>query len=282
MIYQARAPEPYKMTKTDFEICDDTGIYWLTGASVFINSHGTKILIDPVLSLSATNPSISEIDDILQYVNPPIFASEIQNLDAVLYTHADTDHMGPITVNTLKEIGVTFHGTPYVKDKLIEMGVSEKQIISHDIQDSFCIGDVIIQMTLAYHPWQLDFPEQNLYVYQLSDCCGFKLYTPDGVIWVPGDSRFLPEHLENEDVDLLFMDFEDNNPIHHFGVEKALKIVNHLSKADIIMYHWGTYYAPDKCWFSADPASVRDQIINNSRFIEPHPGERIVLHRKNV
>ncbi len=280
MKYQAKAPDPIPLTPDAFINNNDTAVYWLTGAGILINSHGTIILVDPVLSLESFDPPISEIEGTPQYVMPPLSVEDIKKLDAILYTHADTDHMGPITASKLKELMVPFHCTPYVKDKLIELGVSDQLIISHKKEDCFRIGNIKVQMTLAHHPWQLDFPEKNLYVYKIEDCCGFKFYTEDGVIWDPGDSRFLPEHLDNTDVDLIFMDFEDNSPKHHFGVEAALKIVNHLDKAYIIMFHWGTYYAPDKCWFAADPNDVRSRINHIERFLEPHPGEKIIVHHK--
>lgn len=281
MKYQAKAPDPIHMTEVAFTDTGDTAVYWLTGAGVLLNSHGTTILIDPVLSLVSEDPPISEVENTPQYCMPPIRAYEIKNVDAVLYTHADNDHMPSITVMTLQKLGMPFHGTPYVKKKLVTMGVPAEQIVEHGILDRFDIGNVTVQMTLADHPWQLDYPETEPYVHKLEDCCGFKFYTPDGVVWHPGDTKFLPEHLDNEDVDLLFMDFENNKPIHHFGTEAALKIVNHLENADVIMFHWGTYYAPEKCWYAADPADVRDRITNLNRFIEPHPGEKVLVKAKN-
>ena len=278
MKYQAKAPDPIPMTDAAFENSHDTAVYWLTGAGIMLNSHGTTIMVDPVISLASENPPISEVEEAPQYCMPPILAKDVKKLDAVLYTHADTDHMGTLTVNELKKLDLKFHGTPYVKMKLMELGVPEEQIVAHGLLDEFDIGDVHVKMTLADHPWQLDYPETQPYVHKLEDCCGFKFYTRDGVVWHPGDSKYLPEHLDNEDVDLMFMDFEDNKPIHHFGTELALKIVNTLKDSEVIMFHWGTYYDPDKCWYAADPAMVRDKIENLDRFLEPHPGEKVLVH----
>lgn len=277
MIYQAKAPDPIPMTDSAFENTNDTAVYWLTGAGVLLNAHGTNIIMDPILSLISEDPPLSEVESTPQYVMPPIAARDIKKLSAIFYTHADADHMGDITVRELMKLGVPFHGTPYVKQALMKLGVPESQIIAHSPRDRFVIGNVTVQMTAADHPWQLEYPEREPYVYKPEDCCGFKFYTPDGVIWNPGDTKFLPEHLDNEDVDLLFMDFENNNPDHHFGVEAAIRIVNHLRDAKVIMYHWGTYYAPEKCWYAADPADVRGRIDHIERFLEPHPGEKVTV-----
>ena len=279
--YQAKAPDPIPMTAEAFADNGDTSVYWLTGAGVLLNSHGTTIMIDPILSLISMDPPLSEVEETPQYVMPPMSAEDVPHLDAVLYTHADDDHMGSITVGILAKKGIAFHSTEWGCHRLAELGVPAQQLFAHPPMDRFDIGCITVQMTAADHPWQLDFPELNLRVYQPEDCCGFKFYTQDGVRWHPGDSKFLPEHLDNEDVDLLFMDFEANSPLHHFGTEAALQIVNHLRTAEVIMFHWGTYYAPEKCWYAADPAMVRDRIENFDRWIEPHPGEKVLIHRIN-
>jgi L-ascorbate metabolism protein UlaG (beta-lactamase superfamily) len=279
--YQAKAPDPIPLKQEAFTNTGDTATYWLTGAGILINSHGTTIMVDPILSLVSQDPPLSEVEGTPQYVMPPIDAQSVPRLDAVLYTHADEDHMGPVTVGILAKKGFIFHGTEWSGKRLAELGVPEQQIVTHAPLSGFDIGCITVQMTAANHPWQLDYPERHLRVYKPEDCCGYKFYTPDGVVWHPGDSKFLPEHLDNTDVDLLYMDFENNSPAHHFGTEAALKIVNHLCRAEVIMFHWGTYYAPEKCWYAADPEMVRGRIENPDRWLEPHPGEKVTVHRIN-
>lgn len=275
---QAKAPDTFPMSAEDFTQIDSTFVYWLTGAGIMLNSRGTIILVDPILSLISEDPPLSEVEGTPQYTMPPIMAKEVIRANAVLYTHADADHLGDITVKELAKKGVVFHGTPKVKERLLEIGISEDRIVAHPPKDRFLIGCVEIQMTAADHPWQIDYPETQPYVYKPEDCCGYKFYTPDGVVWDPGDSRLLDEHFDNSDVDLMFMDFENNSPQHHFGTENALKLANYLLNADIIMFHWGTYYAPEKPWYAADPNAVRDRIERKERFMEPHPGEKVIIN----
>ncbi len=275
---QAKAPEPIPMTSADFEMFDGTAVYWLTSAGVMLNSHGTVIIVDPILSFISEDPLLSEVEGTPQYTKPPIAAKDIVRADAILYTHADADHLGEVTVKRLNKLGVVFHGTQKVRERLMEIGVPDERIVAHAPRESFQIGCVKVQMTAADHPWQAEFPETESYIYKPEDCCGYKFYTPDGVVWDPGDSKLLDEHFDNEDVNLLFMDFEDNSPLHHFGTENALKLVNHLIHADIIMFHWGTFYAPEKSWYAADPGKVRDRIAGKERFIEPHPGEKVIIN----
>ena len=277
---QAKAPDPIPITASDFETSDKTAVYWLTGAGIMLNSRGTVIVVDPILSFISEDPYLSEVEGTPQYTMPPIKAKDIVRADAVLFTHTDADHFGELTIKELNKKGLTFHGTPMVKEKLLEFGVPEERIVAHNPKGNFRIGCVTVKMTAADHPWQLEFPETEDYVFKPEDCCGYKFYTPDGVVWDPGDSRLLPEHFDNNDVDLMFMDFEDNSPDHHFGTENALKLVNRLINTDIIMFHWGTYYAPEKAWYAASPNDVRGRIEREERFIEPQPGEKIIVNYK--
>src|SRR4028119_401956 len=89
--YQARPQATQALSLKDFETCDETTVYWLSAAGVLINSRGTTIMIDPILSVKEDDPSRSEIDGKLLLAPPPIMADQVQKLDAILYTHSDGD-----------------------------------------------------------------------------------------------------------------------------------------------------------------------------------------------
>lgn len=48
-IGQIVAPATCKMTANDFKNNNGTSVYWLGGGGAMVNSHGTIIMIDPVL-----------------------------------------------------------------------------------------------------------------------------------------------------------------------------------------------------------------------------------------
>lgn len=89
-----------------FEESRDTVVYWLSGAGFLVHSRSTNILIDPVLMKKEEKnpeegtPAISEIGLPLK-TEIPLDMSEIPNNCQVLYTHADGDHMGPMTAKAL-------------------------------------------------------------------------------------------------------------------------------------------------------------------------------------
>ncbi|MBA7609998.1 hypothetical protein ES703_17201 [subsurface metagenome] len=301
--FQAVPPPTIKLTDEAFEKNNETAVYWLTGSGMLINSHGTTIMVDPTISLISENPPLGEVfDDSIYFLNdnlgvdseiehrleqltlPPIYASEVKKLDAVLFTHSDDDHLGAKTVVDLLPSGATYHGTDCVKEKLIKRGVPKDRICVHKSKDKFTIGSVDIQMTAAYHPWQENRRDEFDYVFTIDDCCGYKFYTQDGVIWHPGDSLLLDEHFENDDVDLMFIDLgddtKDENKSYHFGRKDGLRLVNHLVNADLVLSHWGTYYGPEHAWCNCNPDDVRPLIKKPERFHVLAAGEKYLLKKK--
>lgn len=276
--FQFRPPETIKMTEDAFIRNDETAIYWLTAAGVMINSHGTILLIDPCISLASKNPSVSEVWNMKLLVLPPIYADQIKKVDAVLYTHADEDHLGTITLETLAKTGTKFYGTSFTCKELVKRGIPEGQCVSINTNDQFSIGDINITATPADHAWQLEKPESEYdWYYSLSDCCGFKFKTSDGVIWIPGDSLLQSTHLTMKDADVVFIDFSEDD--WHFGRRGGIRIFNALKKADMIVYHCGTFYAPNLGRCNANPFDVINELNDPSRLKVLAPGEKYVLKK---
>ena len=288
MLQQAKAPESVPMTEEAFAPNDRTDVYWLTSDCFLINSHGTTILIDPSLSSSYSDPYQSEVMDdageeyLRLLVKPPIYASDIKELSAILITHSDPDHMGPDSIRALAtNTTAKFHGTPYTCQELQKLGVPAERTVIHNRGEFFNIDDVRVEVTEAFHPWQVQWPEIVEHVFQKEDVCGFKFYTRDAKIWHPGDSCLLQSHFKTiEDCDLVLMDFSDDKPNFHFGMQEAADLVNSNPKCDIIMCHWGTFYSPDVPSYACDPEVVKPLIENVERFHVVTPGVKFVATRK--
>lgn len=286
MTQQARPQTFIPLTADTFAGHQETALYWLMSSSVLITSYGTNILLDPTLMYlhdDQQQSMVSEVmdDDQVDYMKflfrPPILASEMPLLDAVLLTHADVDHMGPRSITALADKGNVFHGTPYVGKVLREQGVAEQQISTHNIGEQFKINDIIVELTEADHPWQKFFPEVYDYVYRPEDCCGFKFYCRDCVIWNPGDSLLLNSHFHHQDADVILMDFSEDPTACHFGQKDAILLANYYRDQDIVMCHWGSFDAPAVGWCSADPAEIRPHIARPQRFRVLAPGEKFIV-----
>lgn len=272
---QASAPMTWKMGSEAFRQQDETSLYWLGSGGILINARGTCLLIDPVLGRKPEDPEISEAGFPF-LVPPPLELAELPLVDRVLYTHADYDHMAPQTAQVLAGLGNQFGGTAFTGRKLGEFGIPAKQREVYGIGETFQVGRVKITLTPASHSWQKGRPEFD-WCYGPEDCCGFFLETADGNIWVPGDSILLEAHRQMQQVDVMFLDVS-LDPFH-FGRENAVKLANHLDPADLILYHYGTYDAPEKLAFNADPSHLEEELTHPERLHRLAPGEPFVLER---
>lgn len=256
---QAVAPKTMPFSKEAFSNIPHTEIRWLGNAGGYINSRGTICMIDPLL-LDFDMPLLIDI---------PITPKEVPHVDALLVTHCDNDHFDIATCQALQPVCQSYHAPHYVASLLQTKGIAA---IGHDIQETFSVKNLTITLTPADHAWQ---NEKEKYrkerEYQQEDYCGFWIDTPDGSIWVVGDSRLLPEQLEMPAPDVMFFDFSDN--AWHIGFDNAVTLANTYPEAILILYHWGSVDAPDMDAFNADPKQLKDTIIHPERIKILAPGE---------
>ena len=259
---QAMPPATQHFGKEAFAPSNQTVIRWLGNAGFFINSRGTCIMADPLL-VGFDMPLLIE---------PPISPKEIPALDAVLITHSDNDHFSKLTCEQLSTVCKAFHSTVYVDSLMQNMRLPS---FGHSLTDTFQIKDIVVSLTPAWHTWQNELGDFNR-TFKREDCCGFLIQTADGLIWAPGDSRFLPEFLHLPAPDAIFFDFSDDG--WHIGLENAVKVANAYPDAQLLLSHWGTVDAPDMKPFNADPKDLEGRIVNPERMHVLAPGEAFVLN----
>lgn len=259
-----------------FEQRMNTVITWPGSAGAFINTRGTVLLIDPVISLiEREGKSVAETGHRLK-VPFPIEAKDVPRVDAVLYTHADGDHFGKQSAKILNSsLKPTFVATPPVQARLEEMGVERERIIVANDYDVIQIGQAEIMVTPALHDWSQKNP------WKRGDCCGYLVKTPDGTIWHPGDTQLLDELLEINEVDLLFFDVAEARA--HLGPEGSAKLAETCGATDLIAYHYGTFEVPQGGPFGSDPERCLPLLEGlSARFHLLNPGTLFCLPGKMV
>ena len=139
---QAVPEKVVPITSEAFETKSKTEIYWLGNAGALINSRGTTLMIDPVLS-GFDMPLLIDI---------PLTEEQVPHLDSILLTHCDNDHYSRTTCKALAPVVSEFHATRYVASLLeTELNVAGK---GHDIGEQFAVSNVTVRLTPAWHNWQ--------------------------------------------------------------------------------------------------------------------------------
>ncbi len=239
-----------------------TSVRWLASGGAMINARGTVIMIDPVLE---------GFDMPLTY-DPPLRPEEVVRSDAMLITHIDNDHFSRPTLHDTAAVTGEYHTTEYVAEVMREEGINGT---GHKIHDQFDIKNVHAELTPAWHNWQNGSKKWCYREWKMEDYCGFMLKTPDGTIWMPGDSRLLDEQLTYEAPDVIFLDFSDND--WHITFDGAVKLCAAYPDAVLIPIHWGSVDAPDWSTFNGDPRKLAEHIVNPGRLVVLNPGEAFTL-----
>lgn len=263
-----RAPNTQIFYEDAFNKIDNTVIRWLGVGGAMINSRGTCIMIDPMLK----DPNMPMLIDI------PITVNHIPFLDAMLITHIDRDHYSYPTCKAVNDRCKVFHTTKFVADQMKNDGLEG---IGHKIGDKFTVNNLDVLVTPADHCWQNeDKRYKKIHHYIPEDYCGFYINTPDGSIYIPGDSKLLEEQLSYPEPDMILFDFSDNE--WHITLKGAYKMAEAYSHSELVLIHWGSVNRPDITACNANPMDLFENVKNPSRVRVVAPGEPLVLKRKEI
>ena len=259
---QALAPDTMFVENEAFDNHNNTEIRWLGNASIMINSHGTNVMIDPLL----------EGFDMPLLIDMPIIPKDIPHLDGILITHIDNDHFSRATCRDVLKVCDSYHAPCYVAEVMNEENIPGE---GHNINDRFSIKNISITLTKAVHNWQNGSSKYNYREWKVEDYCGYWLETQDRTIWLPGDSKLIEEHLKMKEPDVILFDFADNE--WHITLEGAIKLANAYPNADLICIHWGCVDAPYMTPFNGNPEDLYNRVVNPERIKVLAPGEKYIL-----
>ncbi len=253
------------ISREAFEPSDETVLRWLGNAGVLVHSRSTNLMIDPLL----------EGFDMPLLIEPPILPQAVPCLDGVLISHIDNDHLSLPTCRGLASVCPAFHAPRYVAGEMRKEGLNAA---GHDIHESFSVGEVAVRLTPADHDWQNEVPGFSFRHWKKEDYCGFWLDTPDGSVWMPGDSRLLEEQLHMPEPDVILFDFSDN--VFHITFEGAVRLANTYPGAELICIHWGTVDSPEMTPFNGDPEALLPRVTRPERVHALAPGEPFALRKR--
>ena len=250
------------LTSADFGPRPDTAVTWLGSAGISLNSRGSTLMVDPLL----------QDFDMPLLLPPPILPRQVPRLDALLLTHIDNDHFSRSGCLDMKDACRSYHAPRYVSEQIVALGLPGT---GHDIGETFQVGCISATLTPARHNWQNGSQKWSYRHWEEKDYCGYWFDTPDGSIWLPGDSQLLPSHLAMPQPDLILLDFSDNE--WHITFEGAVRLANAYPQARLLCIHWGSVDAPDWSTFNGDPAALAARVSHPERVLAPAPGESVLL-----
>ena len=254
-----------------FEHAERSTMAWLGMAGAIINARGTIVLIDPLLSaIYRDGRSLCEADVPLR-IPLPLNASDLPRVDAVLYTHADGDHFGPMTLASLvQRHACRFIAPPPVLEAIRKTGADSSRLTLAREGDQITVGNARIRVTPALHDWQEKDP------WKREDCCGYLVQCADGVIWHPGDTRLIDDLYAVKGVDVFLFDVADVTT--HLGPSGSAALAASCGARILVPYHYGTFDLPPGGYATCDPDTAKPFLKDSkARWLQLNPGEPLTL-----
>lgn len=259
------------------EAAQGTRVAWLGGAGMIIRRGEIHLLIDPCLYVD--DNGVTETGHTAFYAMP-MQPEEIPAHTAVLYTHADGDHMGLETAKHLPKTVDFYAPAPCIR-ALTDAGFSEDRLHLIKPGEEFAAGEMRIRVLAADHSWQEMDPEQYGEPYGPEGCVGFDIASPEARMLFTGDTRLCAHHLELKDeYDLLALDVSDDP--YHLGHENMAKLARHLSRAKLLPNHFGTYDAPEAIPHNGSLTKLKEMLGEDAKRVLPDVMGQWVDVRKNI
>lgn len=268
---------PLPSIKTDLKkIAPDKNVLiWFGHSSYFIQLNGIRLLVDPVLSRTASPVP----GNVVSFDGTDIYRPEdIPELDYVIITHDHWDHLDYPTMKKLKAktkkvvtgLGVGAH--------LRHWGFTEAQIVEMDWNNKFSAENHEIHCLPARH-----FSGRGLTANK-SLWASFLLKFPDFKLYIGGDSGY-GEHYKNigsqfGQIDLALLDsgqYDQNWKYIHETPEQVIQAAKDLNAAALLPVHNSRFTISNHPW--NEPLERIRELgrDENFRILTPIIGEEIEL-----
>lgn len=203
---------------------------WLGHASILLDWHGVRLLLDPVFG---------NLAGLVRRRLPRPPESAWAQLDAILLTHGHMDHLGPQTLRTLPRVPIHL---PRPTETFLPRDL-RPQARPGPIGETWTLGALTIHRTPARHGgWR--YPWQQGYV-----ASGYLVSDGTQSVYLAGDSAWGPHFAEigrTHRPNIAVLPIGAYAPAwflrkRHLNPPEALDAFEALSARRCIPYHFGTY-----------------------------------------
>jgi L-ascorbate metabolism protein UlaG (beta-lactamase superfamily) len=251
-------------------------LVWFGHSSYFMQIDGKKILIDPVLSGSASPFSFT----VKSFKGSDVFTPEdFPQIDYLFITHDHWDHLDYETVQKLKsKVGKVITGLG-TGAHLEHWGFDSKSIIEKDWNESAVLDSgFIITATPGRHFTGRGF-NRNQAIW-----CSFVLQTPTKKIFIGGDSgydmHFAKIGAEHGPFDLALLECGQYNTYWkyiHMMPEQTVQAAIDLKAKTLMPIHWGKFALAYHAWDESIERVTKEAQRLNMPIIHPMIGEQVNL-----
>lgn len=229
------------------EASQDTTIWWLGQAGFAIEHAGHRVLIDPYLSdtLAAKYAGKTFPHTRLQPI--PVDPMQLRGIDAVLHSHAHTDHLDPATI-----AGVLSKNSPVFLAPRAKREVALARNIPSELLNAVTAGDSVhvapgisVTVVAAAHE-QLEFNGQgdSVFLGYILDVAGLRIYHSGDCVPFEGQAELLRDY--SVDLALLPINGRDNYRLKNgvpgnFTVAEVISLCVEANIPAVVGHHFGLF-----------------------------------------
>lgn len=218
---------------------------WWLGQAGFALQYGTRrVLIDPYLSDSLAAKYRGKRFPHVRNHPTPVKASLIVGVDAVLHTHAHTDHMDPWTIRDLRKRNDPLFVVPRaVIGTALERGIPSRRVEMLGDGDRVTIapGITVEAIPAAHETRTLDGRGDDLFLGYIIEVGGIRIYHSGDC--VPYDG--LVDRLRNARVDIALLPINgrdalraDNGVPGNFTLAESIALCRAAGIPSLIAHHF--------------------------------------------
>ena len=275
---QSVPPAPVPSVKTNLAALspDEDVLVWFGHSSYFMQIDGKKILVDPVLSGSASPLKFTT----RSYPGSDVYtADDIPAIDYLFLTHDHWDHLDHETILKLKpKTGTVITGLG-TGAHLVRWGFDENNIIERDWNEEIRLNDgFVVYTTPARHFSGRGFKRQQVL------WMSFVLQTASRKLFIGGDSgydtHFAAIGKQHGPFDLAILECgQYNNSWKHIHMmpEELVQAGIELGAKHIVPVHWAKFSLALHSWHEPIIRVTREAANRNISLLTPVIGEKLDL-----